>query len=68
MNEVHKLKYIFTFIWTFALTHMGMYVTSSMVEGGEYVFSTASILSVIITILILAVAAIIPNEPVQEHH
>jgi|GEM_PF-458798 len=68
MNGVNKLKYIFTFIWTFALTHMVMYVTSAMVEGGEYVFSTASILAVAITILILLVAAIIPNEPVQEHH
>ena len=66
MNGVRKLKYILTLIWTFALTHMVVYVTSSMVEGGKYDFNTATILSVVITLLILVVSALIPNDPVQE--
>lgn len=66
MNEVKKMRYIFTFIWTFALVHMAVYVTSAMVEGGKYDFNTASILAVIVTVLVWIVAAIIPNEPTPE--
>ncbi|AZB42347.1 DUF2929 family protein [Bacillus sp. FJAT-42376] len=61
------MRYFWTFFWTFLLIHMLTYVTSSMVASA-YDFTTASILSVVVTVLIFAIAAVIPNEPVNDHH
>ncbi|MED1202501.1 YjzD family protein [Heyndrickxia acidicola] len=54
------MKYVFTLIWTFLLVQMLFYVTSSMTNTG-YSFQTATILSVIFTILIIAVSSSIPK-------
>ncbi|KZZ83735.1 MULTISPECIES: YjzD family protein [Bacillaceae] len=61
------MRYFWTFFWAFLLVHMLTYVTSSMV-GSAYDFMTATILSVVVTILIFAIAALIPNEPVNDQH
>lgn len=61
------MRYTWTFLWVFLLIHMATYVVSSM-KGAAYDFTQATVLSVITTILVYIVAAIIPNEPVEEAH
>ena len=61
------MRYTWTFFWVFLLIHMTTYVVSSM-GGATYDFILATTLSVIATILIYIVAAIIPDEPVEEAH
>lgn len=61
------MRYTWTFFWVFLLIHMTTYVVSSM-SGATYDFILATTLSVIATILIYIVAAIIPDEPVEEAH
>lgn len=46
---------------------MTTYVVSSM-SGASYDFRTATILSVIATVLIYIVTAILPNEPAEDTH
>jgi hypothetical protein len=47
---------------------MGAYVLSSM-TGGEYNFTTASVMAVVLSLAISVLSeAIIPNEPVAKHH
>jgi hypothetical protein len=38
-----------------------------MTEGAVYNFAQGSIAAVVVTVLILIVTTIIPNEPVQKH-
>ncbi|MGD7009175.1 YjzD family protein [Metabacillus sp. 84] len=61
------MRFFWTFFWSFLLVHMLTYVTSSMV-GSAYDFMTATILSIGAAILINAIAAFIPDEPVSSHH
>ena len=61
------MRYTWTFLWVYLLIHMTTYVVSSM-GGAAYDFMTATIIAVVATILIFIVAAIIPNEPVEESH
>lgn len=61
------MRYTWTFFWVFLLIHMTTYVVSSM-GGATYDFTQATILSVVATILVYIVAAIIPNEPVEDSH
>jgi len=61
------MRYFWTIFWTFILTHMLTYVVSSMIGVG-YDFETANILGVSVTILILIVPAILPNDPVEKTH
>lgn len=57
-----------TLFWSFVLCQMGAYVLSSM-TGGEYNFTTASIMAVVLSLAISVLSeAIIPNEPVAKHH
>ncbi|EEM42953.1 hypothetical protein bthur0004_10690 [Bacillus thuringiensis serovar sotto str. T04001] len=35
--------------------------------GGTYDFNQASIFSVVLAVLVLAISAAIPNEPVEQH-
>jgi len=60
------MSYIWAFIWTFLLIHMTTYVVSSM-NGVPYEFMTATILSVITTVAIYAIGAIIPKPHVEQH-
>lgn len=60
------MKYFWTLFWAFLLVHMLSYVAGSMM-GVAYDFTTASILGVAATILILIVSAILPNQPAEEN-
>ncbi|WP_412839320.1 YjzD family protein [Bacillus paranthracis] len=57
------MRFIWALIWSFLLVHMMSYVIGSM-TGGTYDFNQASIFSVV---LVLAISAAIPNEPVEQH-
>ncbi len=57
-----------TLFWSFVLCQMGAYVLSSM-TGGEYNFTSASVMAVVLSLAISVLSeAIIPNEPVAKHH
>ncbi|MDZ5606325.1 YjzD family protein [Bacillus pseudomycoides] len=60
------MRVIWAFIWSFLLVHMMSYVIGSM-TGGKYNFEQASIFSVVLAVLVMAIAAAIPNEPVEQH-
>jgi len=66
-TEVKTVKFILTFFWSFLLVQMGAYVLSSM-QGFAYNFTTATILAAIVSVIVIAIAKVIPNEPVEEHH
>ncbi|MBS4172033.1 YjzD family protein [Bacillus sp. FJAT-49736] len=59
------MKYFWTLFWTFLLVHMLGYVGSAMTDT-NYSLKDISIISVVVTILILVVSAIIPNSPATE--
>lgn len=61
------MRIFWTFFWTFLLVEMLTYVVSSMTPGAAFDFNLGAIISVCVTILIFAVAAIIPNEPAENH-
>lgn len=62
------MRLLWTFIWSFLLVQMMGYVISAM-TGSTYDFNQASIMSVVVTALIVIIAAVIPNEPAgQQHH
>ncbi|MBM7653703.1 YjzD family protein [Neobacillus cucumis] len=61
------MRIFWTFFWSFLLVQMLTYVVSSMTEGAVYNFAQGSIAAVVVTVLILIVTTIIPNEPVQKH-
>ncbi|MBS4210646.1 YjzD family protein [Bacillus sp. FJAT-50079] len=59
------MKFVWTFIWGFALTHMLAYVANSML-GTPYEFGTASILAIGAIILICLVATLAPAPPSEQ--
>ncbi|WP_027408935.1 DUF2929 family protein [Anoxybacteroides tepidamans] len=61
------MKFFWTFFWTFLLAQMATYVIGSM-QGISYQFSTGALLGVVMTVLIIIVANLLPNEPVNQHH
>ncbi|TFD97695.1 DUF2929 family protein [Jeotgalibacillus sp. R-1-5s-1] len=56
-----------TFFWTALLVNMTAYVVGSM-NAAPYEFTTAMIISVIVTVLIFALGAVIPKPQPSEHH
>lgn len=62
------MKYIMTFIWSFLLVSMLNYVVSSVMNVGFTVenFQNGAIISVVFSVLIFAIGAIIPNESTPE--
>ncbi|MCM2533704.1 YjzD family protein [Neobacillus pocheonensis] len=60
------MRYFWTFFWSFLLVEMLTYVVSSMI-GSAFDFKTGALLSVVVTILVFIVSALIPNEPVEHH-
>ncbi|HZG71628.1 MAG TPA: YjzD family protein [Chondromyces sp.] len=60
------MQFIMTFVWTFLLTEMLTYVVSSM-NGLPFHFETGLLLSVLATVLVFVLSAIIPNDPVEKH-
>ncbi|MGG2053196.1 YjzD family protein [Lysinibacillus pakistanensis] len=64
------MQYIITFIWSFILVSMLNYVVSSVL-GAPFDFKSGAIVSVVFSILIFIIGAILPNEPTPEatdHH
>ncbi|MCK1996421.1 Protein of unknown function [Paenisporosarcina quisquiliarum] len=61
------MQYIMTFVWSVLLVSMLNYVVSS-VQNVEFVFMNGIIMSIPVAIMVLIIAAIIPNEPVAKAH
>lgn len=64
------MQYIATFVWSFLLVSMLNYVVSSVL-GVPFDFQVGAILSVVFSVLIFVIGAIIPNEPTPDaadHH
>ncbi|MGG2093225.1 YjzD family protein [Bacillus sp. S13(2024)] len=61
------MRVIWAFIWSFLLVQMMSYVLSSMTPGVTYDFQQATIFSVIITVIVIVLGALIPNEPAEQH-
>ncbi|MFJ7825206.1 YjzD family protein [Psychrobacillus sp. NPDC096623] len=61
------MQYIMTFFWSVLLVSMLNYVVSS-VQNVEFVFMNGIIMSIPVAILVLVIAAIIPDEPVAKTH
>nr|WP_295975682.1 YjzD family protein [uncultured Bacillus sp.] len=56
------MRYFWSLFWTFLLMQMLTYVISSM-SGITFDIKVGTILTVVATIIIYAISAIIPNEP-----
>ncbi|WP_409294749.1 YjzD family protein [Peribacillus sp. SCS-26] len=61
------MKVFWTFFWTMLLVLMLTYVVSSM-NGVEPDFTQGAIIGVVVTVLILIIASIIPDEPAKTPH
>ena len=64
------MQYIATFVWSFLLVSMLNYVVSSVL-GAPFDFQVGVIVSVVFSVLIFVIGAIIPNESTPEaaeHH
>ena len=61
------MQYIMTVFWSVVLVTMLNYVVSS-VQNVEFVFMNGIIMSIPVTIMVLIIAAIIPDEPVAKAH
>ncbi|WP_416828733.1 YjzD family protein [Ectobacillus polymachus] len=60
------MKYIASFFWSFVLVQMASYVISSMTQT-TYDFTQSTIMSVVISVLILFIGSLVPNEPSEQH-
>ncbi|SCC19890.1 Protein of unknown function [Priestia flexa] len=68
MNGVKVVRIIAALFWGFLLINMSVYVISSM-SGQAFDFATASIISVVFTLLVVVLGeAGVPNEPIDTHH
>ncbi len=63
------MQYIITLFWSFFLITMLNYVVSSVL-GVDFVFMTSVVLTVVFSVIVFIIAALIPNEPVAhaDHH
>jgi len=61
------MQYIMTVLWSVVLVTMLNYVVSS-VQNVEFVFMNGIIMSIPVTIMVLIIAAIIPDEPAAKAH
>ena len=61
------MQYIGTFFWSFCLISLLNYVVSA-VQNVPFDFMIGVYLSVVVSILIFVISAIIPNEPVADKH
>ncbi len=65
------MQYIVTFFWSFLLVSMTNYVVSSVL-GVNFNFMNGLIVSLVFSVLVIIIAAIIPNESTPEaeaeHH
>ncbi|MEK3952777.1 MULTISPECIES: YjzD family protein [Psychrobacillus] len=61
------MQYIMTVFWSVVLVTMLNYVVSS-VQNVEFVFMNGIIMSIPVAIMVLIIAAIIPEEPTAKAH
>ncbi|WP_432354672.1 DUF2929 family protein [Sporosarcina sp. A2] len=61
------MKFIMTFVWSFLLVSMLNYVAGAIANVPTFEFTTGIIASLVLSVMIFAIAAIIPDEPVAEH-
>ncbi|MEK3978342.1 YjzD family protein [Psychrobacillus sp. FSL K6-2836] len=61
------MHYIMTVFWSVLLVSMLNYVVSS-VQNVEFVFMDGIYMSIPVAILVMIIAAIIPNEPAAKAH
>lgn len=63
------MQFIMTFFWSFLLVSMLNYVVSSVVNA-PFDFQLGAIVSLVFSVLVFAIGAIIPNDPVphSDHH
>lgn len=61
------MQYIMTVFWSVVLVTMLNYVVSS-VQNVEFVFMNGIIMSIPVAIMVLIIAAIIPDEPTAKAH
>ena len=68
---MNLMQYIITFFWSFLLVTMLNYVVSSVL-GVDFNFMNGVIVSLVFSVLVLIIAAVIPNESTPdveaEHH
>lgn len=60
------MRYFWTFFWSFALAQMVTYVVGSIM-GASYNFMTGTYLAVGITILVLLIPVILPEDKTEQH-
>ncbi|ANB58369.1 hypothetical protein GFC29_3620 [Anoxybacillus sp. B7M1] len=60
------MRFFWTLFWTFLLAQMATYVISSM-QGSSYQFSTGAFLGVAMTIFVIIIGSLLPNDPVGHH-
>lgn len=61
------MRYIMTFIWSFALVSVLNYVVSS-VQGAQFHFAIGAYLSVVVAILLFIIDAVLPKEEKTAAH
>lgn len=68
---MNLMQYIITFFWSFLLVSMLNYVVSSVLSV-DFNFMNGVIVSLVFSVLVIIIAAIIPNESTPEaeaeHH
>lgn len=68
---MNLMQYIITFFWSFLLVTMLNYVVSSVL-GVNFDFMNGLIVSLVFSVLVIIIAAVIPNESTPEveaeHH
>ena len=60
------MKYIMTFVWSFLLVSMLNYVAGATANVPTFEFTTGIIVSIVLAIVIFAIDAMIPDEPVAD--
>ncbi|MGN7387070.1 DUF2929 family protein [Sporosarcina sp. SAFN-015] len=61
------MKYIITFVWSFLLVTMLNYVAGSIAGIASFDFMGGVIASVILSVIVLGVTAVIPDEQVADY-
>ncbi len=60
------MRFFWSLFWGFLLVQMLTYVITSML-GTAYDFKIGSILTLVVVVLVYAISAVIPNDPVEKH-
>lgn len=59
------MRYFWTLFWSFLLSHMVVYVTSSM-NGTGYNFTQGTVTAIFFAIIVFALGAVISSDEVTE--